>query len=379
LRNVILSVFIASILGLNYSLASAQNPYIQHFTTANGLPSNLVYQVYQDSHNFIWFATDAGVARFDGSQFTYFRKKDGLNSNEVIRIKEDSQGRIWLFHLNASFNFFFENQIYNATNAPYLDSLRGANFFRDFFEDDDKTIYFYNNLNLDIYALDKQNNVKKVKLPGKLVQRADRQALSQGVLDSYISKDTEKAYLLWATSGIFSFEKFEGTMNMLDNRFIIDKVFSSNDSIIYADVYCPKTNMRRVARYKHHVFQDTIVTPERENEELFVAVYDDKTGNTWFSSFYSGVYMMRNGEIQHHFNIRKSQAVMQDHESNIWISSMSEGVYKISPGFEYHRQYDPSWFGGKGIQALAKHREDGLWCTNGSSVFLLKQNKVYKS
>ena len=71
----------------------AQNPYIHHYTTQDGLPSNTVYYIFQDSKKFIWFATDAGVSRYDGTTFTNFRKKDGLASNDVICIKEDMAGR----------------------------------------------------------------------------------------------------------------------------------------------------------------------------------------------------------------------------------------------------------------------------------------------
>jgi ligand-binding sensor domain-containing protein len=38
-----------------------QNPYIKHYTVNDGLPSNKVYNVFQDSRKFIWFATDAGA------------------------------------------------------------------------------------------------------------------------------------------------------------------------------------------------------------------------------------------------------------------------------------------------------------------------------
>jgi ligand-binding sensor domain-containing protein len=88
---------------------TAQNPYIHQYTTNDGLPSNTVYYVYQDSKKFIWFATDAGVARFDGTTFTNYRKKDGLISNKVIRIKEDSYGRVWFFNYDGSLNYFYHN------------------------------------------------------------------------------------------------------------------------------------------------------------------------------------------------------------------------------------------------------------------------------
>jgi ligand-binding sensor domain-containing protein len=39
------------------------------FTTADGLPSNHVYSVAEDTSGFLWIATDNGVSRFDGKKF----------------------------------------------------------------------------------------------------------------------------------------------------------------------------------------------------------------------------------------------------------------------------------------------------------------------
>jgi len=132
---------------LAFFSSSAQNPYIHQYTTHDGLPSNTVYYIYQDSKKFIWFATDAGVSRYDGTSFTHYRKKDGLSSNEVIRIKEDSFGRIWFFNFNATLDYFYQNKIYNKSNTPFLGSLASTVFFLDFYQDKDRKIYFYNMLN----------------------------------------------------------------------------------------------------------------------------------------------------------------------------------------------------------------------------------------
>ena len=43
-----------------------------HFTTENGLPSNTVRGLAQDSLGFIWFATDGGLVRFDGQRCSVF-------------------------------------------------------------------------------------------------------------------------------------------------------------------------------------------------------------------------------------------------------------------------------------------------------------------
>ena len=138
----------------------SQNPYIKHYTTFDGLPSNIINNVLQDSHKFIWFATDAGAVRFDGSKFVIYTRREGLNTSKIIRIKEDSFGRVWITNWDGSLNFFFQNKIYNQANAPFLDSLRPNDPFHDFFEDDDRTIYFYNAM-YEIFALDKNNHVRK--------------------------------------------------------------------------------------------------------------------------------------------------------------------------------------------------------------------------
>jgi len=138
-------LFLISVVILLFSrLLPAQNPYIHHYTTFDGLPCNIINNVFQDSQKFIWFATDAGAVKYDGSTFTTSTKKDGLNSNKITKIKEDSFGRVWIINYEGSLNFYFHNKIYNASNAAFLDSLRPGETFHDFFQDDDKTIYFHN-------------------------------------------------------------------------------------------------------------------------------------------------------------------------------------------------------------------------------------------
>ncbi|HYC27399.1 MAG TPA: two-component regulator propeller domain-containing protein, partial [Chitinophagaceae bacterium] len=58
---------LAIILSLAITLHGyAQEYSYKQFTTADGLPSNVVYSAYQDSKGFIWFCTNAGVSRFNG-------------------------------------------------------------------------------------------------------------------------------------------------------------------------------------------------------------------------------------------------------------------------------------------------------------------------
>lgn len=47
----------------------------------------------------MWFATDAGITRFDGGKFENYTIEDGLVDNEVYHINVDERGTIWAFSL----------------------------------------------------------------------------------------------------------------------------------------------------------------------------------------------------------------------------------------------------------------------------------------
>ncbi|MBP9883286.1 MAG: hypothetical protein KBF32_07785, partial [Chitinophagales bacterium] len=104
------------LLGLPHFL-QAQYPYMKHYTTADGLPSNTINDMLQDDAGFMWFATDEGVSRFDGQQFTNYRKADGLADDDVIRLGKDHEGRIWFLGFNGKASFYSNGIFYDESNS----------------------------------------------------------------------------------------------------------------------------------------------------------------------------------------------------------------------------------------------------------------------
>jgi ligand-binding sensor domain-containing protein len=43
--------------------------HLRHFTSQNELPQNSVNFLEFDAYGYLWFATEAGLARFDGTNF----------------------------------------------------------------------------------------------------------------------------------------------------------------------------------------------------------------------------------------------------------------------------------------------------------------------
>lgn len=64
-------------------------------TQADGLASNTVLTIFEDSNGTMWFGTTNGLTRYDGENFQTFTTKDGLARNTIGLIFEDQQGMIW--------------------------------------------------------------------------------------------------------------------------------------------------------------------------------------------------------------------------------------------------------------------------------------------
>ena len=67
----------------------------QTLTKTDGLASNTVLTIFEDSRGHMWFGTTEGVTRYDGENFRTFTTEDGLAKDRIGLIFEDRQGMLW--------------------------------------------------------------------------------------------------------------------------------------------------------------------------------------------------------------------------------------------------------------------------------------------
>ncbi len=115
LRHILLILWL-----LSAAWCGAQSVPLTHFTVADGLPSNKIYQVYRDSKGFLWFGTDKGAVRYNGLQFEHFTTADGLPDNEIFSFIEDKEQRLWIGSFSGDLCYYHNNRFYTAANAPFL-------------------------------------------------------------------------------------------------------------------------------------------------------------------------------------------------------------------------------------------------------------------
>lgn len=95
------------LLCLSARIGSAQTTHYNffNFSTENGLPTNQVQHIFQDSYGFLWLGTNNGLVRWDGYAFKVYTHEEGdstsINDNIVYTIYEDSQKRLWVGTING--------------------------------------------------------------------------------------------------------------------------------------------------------------------------------------------------------------------------------------------------------------------------------------
>jgi ligand-binding sensor domain-containing protein len=95
----------------------------------------------QDSKGFIWFSTDRGVCRFDGSNFKTFTTAEGLSDNTVFEAIEDSKHRIWFRSFSGRISFYFNERIYSIKNSELIQDILKGNTLNSLHVSNDDQMY----------------------------------------------------------------------------------------------------------------------------------------------------------------------------------------------------------------------------------------------
>ncbi len=70
----------------------------QLWTTENGLPQNTVHSIAQTEDGYIWLATDAGLVRFNATEFVVFNRANTpeFKSDRVRHLFRDASSNLWI-------------------------------------------------------------------------------------------------------------------------------------------------------------------------------------------------------------------------------------------------------------------------------------------
>lgn len=103
--------------------APAQTYSYVNYAVTDGLAGSTVYGMIRDKDGFLWFGTETGLSRYDGSHFKNFYVSDGLPDNEIIKLFVDSYNRVWIVPFKNSLAYYHNGKIHNRQNDSLLSRL----------------------------------------------------------------------------------------------------------------------------------------------------------------------------------------------------------------------------------------------------------------
>lgn len=119
------------------ALALEANPLVRSWQTEDGLPSNTIRWITQTTDGFMWLGTEAGLARFDGSNFIAFGPREGVPAVAVSALAASSDGALWVGYWRYGVIRLKNNEFTTFTTAQGLPT----NTIRSISEGPDGTLW----------------------------------------------------------------------------------------------------------------------------------------------------------------------------------------------------------------------------------------------
>lgn len=96
------------------SLSAQQYPFV-HYSPKDGLVSNRVRNIYQDSKGKLYFSTANGLSVYDGARFTNYTTEDGLHHDIVNCVIEMGDDSLWVITNTTQINCLVKGKLKNLS------------------------------------------------------------------------------------------------------------------------------------------------------------------------------------------------------------------------------------------------------------------------
>lgn len=283
----------------------------QTHSNLNGMVSEFVRKIYQDSKGIFWFGTNGdGLIRYDGKTLESFSKKEGIGS-AIRGIKEDKDGNIW-FGTSSGLTKYNGNSF---TNYSLNEGL----------------------ISEEIWAIDIDTNG----------------TIWVGTVGGLSKFDGNKFETFEVPK-----EEVENAIPMLSEKRIGDILIDKKGDIWFS------TDGYGISKYNGTSFE--FLTKENGLTDNNVAdIFEDSQGNIWIGTFYGGVSKYDGNSFT---NFTKDGIIdgietynfCEDNHGNIWFSAENFGVYKHD-GTKFTQFTKEDGLATNTIQSIFEDNKGQIW------------------
>lgn len=238
--------------------ANAQQYHLKNYSIKDGMTGISVTCLLQDSRGYIWIGTDdGGISRFDGKTFVNYSKEEGVGDNAINCLFEDKKGHIWI-----------------GTNDNGVTQFNGYEFLQFNNNEEAKII--------DKIYSDTSGNILVYSFPNLYKVQGDSLIISS-------NKNEETKLVNFFRSGVQ--QAVQTFIDKQGNKWIAT----------HTGIYTVKkqyVNLENANDFK----KQFILNPEQP-EEPATAIMQDREGNIWIGTAFSGLYMFYDGAFSNFNNL----------------------------------------------------------------------------
>lgn len=409
-----------------------------HYEIEDGLSSNTVRAILQDSRGFMWFGTENGLSRFDGHIFKSFlnnpNDSTSLGNNYIYALYEDKQGILWIGSDNGiylynpekeKFSFFSvqtDNGIIIQSHINTITEDKNGNLW---FATDGQGVFFYDTTNNRLTQMDldsnrictiftdKKGNTWASTSPSNnnlyLFDPQKNQFVHfpleiEKELSVQIIKETQEGDLWLGTwvNGICKVDRQSGKVETYLHPMTSNGIRHIHEITEYEPGILLIGSDDGLSYFNTHTMESMQMTATEFNDgslsnKFIYPIYKDKEGGLWIGTYYGGINYCAphkdNIEGYAYSKYRNSvngniiSKFCEDSDGNIWIGTDDGGLSHFNVKTKTFTNYMPE----TGKNSLSYHNihallldNNKLWIgtyTGGINVLDLKtgQFKLYKT
>ncbi|OQY02696.1 MAG: hypothetical protein B6I20_06710 [Bacteroidetes bacterium 4572_117] len=382
------------------------NYRIDKITVEDGLSNNTVRSITQDKQGFIWFGTESGLNRYDGSKFKIYynnpNDETSLSTNMIKNIFKDREGNLWIVTSIGGLNKLeLEYDKITKYEYPYnvIDSLN-LNIYKKAAVVDNDNLLWFSYENNGLYSVDLTTS----KLNEYKHQKSDNSSISNNNVRSLFI-DSEG--IMWAGTNDGILNKFDKKTNTFKHFKIQELSTPQPSSSVIWEIFEDHLGILWIAVDDAlYTFDKKTKTTElqikskNKNKYYFSygfvrSIAEDKSDNIWIGTN-NGLYrydrhtrkFINLHEKQNFKSILTDKTILSlylDKTGVMWVGTLGDGVYKIHPVLEAfksisHNSSEQNSISASIVRSIYYDNKGYLWVgTIDDGINLVKNGKKIAS
>ncbi len=375
-----------------------------HIDINDGLSNNQVHAILRDSQGFMWFGSDGGLNRFDGTNFKIYQKnlKDSTSIpfNDIDFLFEDTDRNLWIRSLQEFVIYNPTNESFSSLPPYYKNTSIPLTNLQNLFKDKAGNMWFVNS-RFGLYRYSPKNETTD-----SIAYSPEYQDAGNNNYLNDIDEDSQGNLWVVSNSGVIlkidgnSFqvlEKYQLNEAVINETNSFNLFIDSHDDIWFyspsgADgAFMLDTHNKTIQNYNTSSF------PVKLNNNLVTSIIQDENDNIWLSTDHGGIniinkrkkdviYLTNNQDDNYSISQNSITFLYKDPENIIWAGTFKKGINY------YHRNLVrfnhisnnpsvPNSLPYNDVNCFVEDQSGNLWIgTNGGGlIYFNRKRNTYKT